>query len=427
MLSRAGVLCLSIGTACADGPAGETGSDTAAEAGSSGAEAGSDGEPTYDPVVLERSLLSTGNNVRIKRALAKAAAGEEVTIAYIGGSITEGYTTTPDESYVVGSYEAFRSAFASGDGSHVHYVNAGMGGTPSTLGMIRYDRDVLTPAATPPDIVFVEFAVNDGDDPTEGAAYESLVRNILLADNEPAVVLLFSVFRSHWNLQDRLIPVGQRYDLPMISIKDAVVPELEAGAIAEDDFFRDQFHPTSFGFGIMSDTITHLFTTVDAEETDAEDITIPDTPAIGFQFTGIRMIAPSTATVPGELEIDPGSFTETDRTLRNYEYSLSKNIFPENWYKNTAEENLPFKLSVTAKNLALVYKRSTSTSFGTAEVLIDGELVETVNAQISTAWNNPWTLVLLDEEEAAPHELEIRMAEGSADKQFTILALGYTR
>lgn len=376
--------------------------------------------------MLDRSLLSTGNNVRVKAAIEKVANGEEVTIAYIGGSITEGYTLTAEDSYVVGSYDRFKSRFATGDGSNIHYVNAGMGGTPSTLGMIRYNRDVLEAALAPPDIVFVEFAVNDGDDPTEGAAFESLVRNILLAENKPAVILLFSVFRSEWNLEDRLVPVGQHYQLPMISIKSAVIPEVKAGNITKAEFFRDDYHPTPYGFQIMSETIDHYFATVSELPTDDADITFPEESIIGGQFTGIVPVLPTTELVAGVLEIEPGSFTEVDSSLRTYEYSKNKMIFDTNWHKATKDSNEPFRMSVTCKNLVLTYKKSSFNLFGLAEITIDGKMKQTYPDSVDDAWNNPWTVVLLDEAVAAPHVLEIRMTDASAADMFTILALGYT-
>jgi lysophospholipase L1-like esterase len=376
--------------------------------------------------MLERSLVSLGNNVRVKAVLDKAADGEEVTLAYIGGSITEGYTTTADDSYVVGSYEMFKARFATGDGDNIHYVNAGMGGTPSSLGMIRYERDVVEPAPSPPDLVFVEFAVNDNDDVTNGAAYESLVRKILLSENKPAVVLIFCVFRSHWNLQDRLQPVGEHYDLPMISIKDAVVPELEEGTLTEDDFFRDDYHPNSFGFQIMSETIDYFFEKVAEAETDEEDIQISEDTVIGGQFTEIVGLFQPSDPPPSGVEIEVGSFTEVDNATRMYEYSLSQKTFPTSWHKTSKESNDPFRLTVTCRNLALVYKMSTLSTFGTAEAILDGDVVETLDSQDAEAWNNPVTTILLDEEEAAPHTLEIRMVDDDADKKFTILALGYT-
>lgn len=37
--------------------------------------------------------------------------------------------------------------------------------------------------------------------------------------------IAFSVFANDWNLQDRLSPVGKLYDLPMVSVLDAVSPQ----------------------------------------------------------------------------------------------------------------------------------------------------------------------------------------------------------
>ena len=73
---------------------------------------------------------------------------------------------------------------------NIHYIKAGVGGTPSELGMIRYERDVCRDGAVTPDIVVVEFSVNDEGDETKGVCYESLVRKILAAKNKPAVILL---------------------------------------------------------------------------------------------------------------------------------------------------------------------------------------------------------------------------------------------
>lgn len=158
--------------------------------------------------MIERSLMNLGNTYRIRKAIEKARAGKEVTLAYIGGSITQGAGATPINTacYAYKSYQLFKSRFAMRD--NVKFVKAGVGGTPSELGMLRFDRDVLRDGEKP-DIVVVEFAVNDEGDETKGDCYESLVRKILKLDWNPAVVLLFSVFANDWNLQDRLSPGRQ--------------------------------------------------------------------------------------------------------------------------------------------------------------------------------------------------------------------------
>ena len=48
-----------------------------------------------DTEMLERSLYRIGNTERINKAIEKAQSGEEVTIAFIGGSITEGAGAAP--------------------------------------------------------------------------------------------------------------------------------------------------------------------------------------------------------------------------------------------------------------------------------------------------------------------------------------------
>ena len=54
------------------------------------------GDWEYQRMVSD-SLVSTGNNARLKKALQKAREGKEVTIAYLGGSITEGVGASPNE------------------------------------------------------------------------------------------------------------------------------------------------------------------------------------------------------------------------------------------------------------------------------------------------------------------------------------------
>src|SRR5690606_8445422 len=112
--------------------------------------------------------------------------------------------------------EKFKSKFAKKGEENVRYIKAGVGGTPSQFGMIRYERDILRDGQVNPDIVIMEFAVNDAGDETKGDCYESLVLKSLAADNHPAVILLFSVFPNDWNLQERLSPIGYHYGLPMV-------------------------------------------------------------------------------------------------------------------------------------------------------------------------------------------------------------------
>ena len=169
--------------------------------------------------MLQKSVMQLGNNARLKSAIDRAKQGEDITIAFIGGSITQGAGAVPinTKCYAWRTFEGFCRLAGKGVDENIHYIKAGVGGTPSELGMIRYERDVCRNGAVTPDIVVVEFAVNDEGDETKGVCYESLVRKILAAENKPAVILLFAVFANDWNLQERLCVIGERYHLPMVT------------------------------------------------------------------------------------------------------------------------------------------------------------------------------------------------------------------
>lgn len=63
--------------------------------------------------MIERSLLSMGDAGRIRRVVEKARAGEPVTIAYIGGSITQGAGAVPlhTQCYAYRFWKAFAGKY----------------------------------------------------------------------------------------------------------------------------------------------------------------------------------------------------------------------------------------------------------------------------------------------------------------------------
>ena len=80
----------------------------------------------------------------------KIKEGREINVAYIGGSITEA-----SDGWRSLTFNWLRINYPQ---NSFNEINATIGGTGSNLGVFRMDRDVL---AHQPDLVFVEFAVND--------------------------------------------------------------------------------------------------------------------------------------------------------------------------------------------------------------------------------------------------------------------------
>ncbi|WP_246188008.1 SGNH/GDSL hydrolase family protein [Paenibacillus tengchongensis] len=383
--------------------------------------------------MITRSLLQAGNNRRLKLALDKAARGEQTTIAYIGGSITQGAGAKPIHTgcYAYQSYMRLKELLDPEGRGHIRFVKAGVGGTPSELGVIRYERDVTRDGAIMPDIVVVEFAVNDEGDETKGNCYESLCRKILSASNRPAVILLFSVFVNDWNLQDRLSPVGFHYDLPMVSVKDAVTEQFrlskaEGNVISKRQFFYDSYHPTTDGHRVMADCLVHLFAEAAKGPLDEHDIRLDLEPVIGNDYAGIRLLDRRDNT--GRASIEAGGFTETDRELQMVERDDQPGgtpQFPYNWMHTPASGGESFSLTINARNLILVYKDSGSPEFGRADIYVDGNFVRTADPHENN-WTHCNPLILFQHRDRREHRIEIRMTPGEEEKCFTILGFGYT-
>ncbi len=81
---------------------------------------------------------------------AKLNAGKEINIGYLGGSITA------QEGWRPKTLAHFQKTYPQ---ARISQINAAIGGTGSDLGVFRLKQDVLDKR---PDLLFVEFAVNDG-------------------------------------------------------------------------------------------------------------------------------------------------------------------------------------------------------------------------------------------------------------------------
>lgn len=376
-------------------------------------------EEIYNDMIA-RSFLSAGNNYRIKKVLEKARNGEDVLLGYIGGSITEGANASDDTCYVTKSYDGFVELTNAKEKGNVSFINAGLGGTSSALGIMRYDRDIVELAGRKPDIVFIEFSVNDWQEPTKGEALESLIRRIYGAENEPAVVLVFAVFKSRWNMQSDYIPIGKIYNLPMISILDAVVPALdEEHTLDEDLFFSDIYHPTRYGHMIMADCINYMFGQLDAAEAD-EPYAMPEKSWNGSTYEHVAMI--DGIRQDAVTELVAGSFSEKDVALGNYRYGEKPKTFPDNWMHGAGSGDEAFSMKLTCKGLLMAYKQSGDKKFGSVDVYVDGEFVMKVDGYADGGWNQPVPVQIIKEDEEAEHLVEIRMSEGSEEKNFSILA-----
>lgn len=366
--------------------------------------------------LMDTSLMTVGNNYRMKKVIEKLRAGEKVAIACIGGSVTEGAGPANfKDGYAYQFNNKLKMEFTPNQGANVIFNGAGLSGTPSPLGLIRYESDVVNVLKQNPDILVIEFAVNDGGECSNQRAFEALIRNALTANEETLVIALYSA-ATYNNTQMQMKRVADYYEIPQISIMDCRNKKL----IKDSDFFTDNVHPTKDGHEFMADALIHLFKEVDAQSIE-EKFEIPETWYKQNPFNNFKRITGDDENV----KINKGSFSSVDPNTQSIK-KTNKGNFPQNWHHSSGEE--AFSMEINCKNLMLVYKVQgswLSQKFGIADVYVDGKKVASFDGGASGGWNNCETRLIIDEAETSNHLVEVKMANGDEAKGFTIVAMGY--
>ncbi|GAA4445807.1 SGNH/GDSL hydrolase family protein [Novipirellula rosea] len=217
-------------------------------------------DPTFAPVKAELVRPRDG----LGNVLAKLREGKPVRIGYLGGSITAA------SGWRVKTREWFAKEFPQSDVSEIH---AAIGGTGSDLGVFRVERDALRHK---PDLLFVEFAVNDGGAAPEQIwkAMEGIVRQTWAANPRTDICFVYTYRTGYENdLRKGFCPraasamemLADHYGIPSINFAKQIV-ELEAAgklAFQSDEptgngviqFSKDGVHPLDAGHEIYAEIV----------------------------------------------------------------------------------------------------------------------------------------------------------------------------
>lgn len=352
-----------------------------------------------------RAILNEGDLTRLAAAMKKAQNGEKVTVGVIGGSITQGSSASNQNNCYASRFNQWwTNKFPEAE---INFVNAGIGGTNSYLGVHRVDDQLL---AYDPDVVIVEFSVNDTDKMMNKYSYDSLVRKILSYKTNPAVMLLFTTMDNGTSLQDVHKEIGTAYDLPMISYREVVYQEVAAGTLDWKSISPDNIHPNDAGHYIIAQLVdrylNEVYDKLDAITEEPAAFTAEGCTNDYFKNADMLSAADITATSSENFEIVESGFYHQ---------------FPNNW-KTAGGGKLTF--DIECQNFGVFFLCTTDGKSGTYEVYIDGERKGRLEADFTGGWGtygNTKQLTLT--KETAKHTIEIKPAEGSEDKGITILGL----
>ena len=352
-----------------------------------------------------------GNITRLKNLMKRAANGESLVIGFLGGSITQGsLSSTPETCYAYLVYEWWKKSFPNAEFS---FVNGGIGGTTSHYGGARAWKDVL---CYRPDIVTVDFSVNDDANEFFEETYEGTLRRLLAAPSAPAVVVLNNVFYDTGkNAQDYHNRIADHYGIPHVSIKDTIFPDVESGKIVRADITPDNLHPNDKGHRLVADEICKLLDSIKAEvEEEAiageniedksmkteESILLPEPlTENAYEHSRLIQIQDNEAILDGFL-VDP------------IEKKGMLDIFKNGWTAAHTNDKISFEIECSC--LAVQYRKSVQQPVPKAKAVIDGDEAHAVilDGNFTEDWGDCLYLEpLLHHAEKKVHRIEITVTD----------------
>jgi lysophospholipase L1-like esterase len=249
-------------------------------------------------------------NVRggLPNFLTKAQCGDSVTVAYLGGSITA------QEGYRVLSFKWLQQQFPK---SRFRQVNAAIGGTGSRFGVFRLEEQVLK---YKPDLVFVEFAVNDAKETREQIlrSMEGIVREIWEQNSNTDICFVYTISEPFVDiLENRQLPtsvlameeVAQHYNIPSINYQVEITKRLQDNSLilknkdkqieGVEVFSPDGVHPfIETGHAIYFDILKRSFESLGKKQKGKAHKLAK--PLIANFFAHAHMIEPELASFSGE-------------------------------------------------------------------------------------------------------------------------------
>lgn len=345
--------------------------------------------------------MEGANLFRLKRCMKDAKLGKELTIGFLGGSITQGsLATTMENTYAYRVFSWWKQTFPQ---AKFHYVNGGIGGTTSHYGVSRAVTDVLM---YQPDVVVVDFSVNDEADEFFQETYEGVVRKLLRWKSEPAVILLNNVFYDTGaNAQEYHNAVGNWYQVPHVSIKDTLYQRMRRGEYTREELTSDGLHPNDKGHKLVADEIISFLEKVLADTKEEEPCLIPEPMTANAYEEAKRLTI-------RELSPDLNGFrADTEEKLGHLDH------FKNGWIGKSAGDTIEVELEASC--IAVQYRKTVQKPACRAKLVLDGKDEESLilDGNFEEDWGDCLYLEpILHHGEAKKHTVRIEILSEETEK-----------
>ena len=354
----------------------------------------------YD-VQAKSGWVSRGNLYRMKELMRRAKNGDRMTLAFLGGSITQGSVSSQyTNCYAYLVYDWFVRRFPK---TAFTYVNAGVGGTTSQFGVSRVEEDVL---CYRPDFVLIEFSVNDDNTDFFQETYEGLIRKVYGNAFSPAVLLVHNIcYDTGVSAEEKHREIGAHYGLPSVSMKPTVYEAVTSGRIPAREITPDDLHPNTEGHALLAEVITDCLERICQQMEEEETPFSMPKPLTKNAYENARRYQNHNSTPVGE------GFT-ADQTLQRY----VNDMFRRGW--TASEKGAKICFQVEGTEIAVQYRKSVKQPAPVAIAVVDGDEDNPVilDANFDETWGDCLYIeTVAHHMKSGTHQVEIRLQETHGD------------
>ena len=339
--------------------------------------------PKYEKFIQVRGgLKNTG--YRITR-------DGELTVAFMGGSVTEGMGSTTGTNgfrarLLFNLQLAYDAVFSE--------ITAILGGNGSQYGLYVTDRFI---ADKKPDIVFIEYAVNNAYDGVTDAEtlwvhYESMIHTIR-KENPYADIVLVYVSDSN-NASREVIPelekIAKKYDLPSVNLYKAINSAIRYNKYNWNHYYTDHVHMSDNGYDLSAEVLQGVIEYgISQKATDYQKVATP------VPQSAVKSEAKAVFT--SELSRVPTGWAKSPK----FSYASAQ----YGGCIETTEANKPITVKFKGTDFGVLVEKATNA--GKLEYSIDGGSYQTVDCY--KEYSNPKAVPLLKNGTDGEHTVTMRM------------------
>lgn len=287
-----------------------------------------------------------GDTSRFHKLFHKAEQGEPISLLFLGASVTFSFKIPENDQFPVLIKQHFADTFQN---DNISLFNLSSPGLPSIHALYQCYHEA--PVCNP-DLVILDYSINDQKNPASRTAYESLLIKALSLPASPAVMSFFikGCGENGYTCAPHMSVTNEHYGVAYANVGAQLDEDIESGLLSWDDYSYDDKHPGPDGHHYLANQLIWFLKKVAAAP--SVSCLLPGAPLFGDSLAHLTFLE--------KPWIGSG---------RNFPASV--------------------EITLTCHTLFLSYMVDTTPDMGQLSLEIDGTYAFTLDAYRVDEWDHP--------------------------------------